>query len=265
MNRSFIGKFRHTAAEQFAKKIHNDRLHGKLDITRQEEKQIDERFVKVFGKKTRVKEREIEKEVLNPLRIKTNDKFSREEVDAVDRGFGFVSHTKQVGNKYSQILRQEKKAEFQKRHEAVKIEKDKVQTVAPAAPAKPSSYYLMLKDKIAKAAEIKEQMRKEAEQDKYNSFHDVKKPAAVSRDDYSKKDQGFGGVSHDRDISINKFGGMSNDKYAQNNNRFGGIKSGEHDVSSSASGHSLLHESPGRGPASKAPTVRTENFRPPVD
>jgi len=126
--KSFRGKFGRNAGGEFARKIHRARLSGDLDITPKMEKEINKRFEKVFTKNGKmplsVKERDIEKEILNPLRLGYNDHFSSENVDKVDKTFGFMDHTKRIGYKYAYGLQQEKKAKFKERLEAMKKDRE---------------------------------------------------------------------------------------------------------------------------------------------
>lgn len=89
------GKFGRSAAKEIAKKIHLDRIHGKLpNISAAEEKQIVEKTIKEFGADTyKFRERDFQERVLNPLRIRQNDMLSKDEVNSVDKDLGLKEHT----------------------------------------------------------------------------------------------------------------------------------------------------------------------------
>ncbi len=103
--------------------MHEKRVHeGKLPhISAIEEKQIIERTVKVFTRNCKayhkIKEREFEREILNPLRIRRDDRLDSKEIDKV---FGLTDHTKKIGGKYISIIKQEKKLADKKRFEEAK-------------------------------------------------------------------------------------------------------------------------------------------------
>lgn len=123
------GKFSRDAISEIKRKMHLDRVrYGKLpNINAKEEKQIIERTVKVFTKDGKapykIKERDFEKEILNPLRIKHDDLLDSKEIDEFDRGFGLTEHTKKIGVKYNSIIKQEKKLAAKKRLEEAKAKK----------------------------------------------------------------------------------------------------------------------------------------------
>ena len=98
MDRYLEGKFGRSAISEFARKLHLDRIHGKLPhISEAREKQIIEKATKEFGPKAfKIRERDFEERVLNPLRIHSDDLFTPEEVDEVDKDFGFKEHTGRI-------------------------------------------------------------------------------------------------------------------------------------------------------------------------
>lgn len=92
------GKFGRSAAKEIARKIHMDRIHGKLpNISAAEEKQIVERTIKEFGPNAlKFRERDFQERVLNPLRIRHNDLLDKDEVNSVDKNLGLKQHSKRV-------------------------------------------------------------------------------------------------------------------------------------------------------------------------
>jgi len=129
-----VGKFGRNAIAEIKRKIHLDRVrYGKLPhINAREEKQIFERAEKVFGKNgkmpNKIRGRELEKEVLNPLSVRMDDYLDTKEVKEIDKDvyniFGLTEHTKQVGSKYFSIVKQEKRLAAKKRFEELKTEKN---------------------------------------------------------------------------------------------------------------------------------------------
>lgn len=202
MFKSFRGKFGRNAGKEFARKIHRARLSGDLKITPKMEKQINERFIKVFAKNGKVplgvKERDIEKEVLNPLRHGLNDYFSSKNIDAVDKGFGFTDHTKQIGNKYSYVLQQEKKAKTQERREVLKVEKEnmaelkKKQKEPEVEKLRETPRYDELRIKIADEA-LK---RKEAMSNRFSGKKQELDKAAHNK---FENDRNLGGIKSNRE------------------------------------------------------------------
>lgn len=194
MVKFFTGKFGRDAGKEFIRKIHHDRLSGDLKISSKMEKQIEERFVKVFAKNgkvpLKVRQRDIEKEILNPLRIKNNDYFSSKNIDAVDKGFGFTEHTKQLGGKYAYILQQEKKAELKKHFADLKAVKEKIieankEQKPPEVKNLPDSSRLDEFRKKREEAALEEEKRREAMESKYGKKD--KEPSAPSQGRFSGK------------------------------------------------------------------------------
>lgn len=132
MVKYITGKFGRPATKQIAKFMREKRVReGKLpNISAREEKQIIERTAKVFTRNGRapyrIKERDFEKEILNPLRIRKDDRLDTGEVNQIESVFGLTDHTKQVGRKYFDIIKKEKRDEFNKLNtEKIKEQPDK--------------------------------------------------------------------------------------------------------------------------------------------
>ncbi len=224
MDKYFRPKSGNDAIKALKKVIHLKRIHNQLDMTQKMEKQIDERIVKVFTKKGKVpfkiKEREFEKEILNPLRLGQHDRFSSADVDVVDKGLGFTDHTKQIGTKYKRILQHEKEAERQKHFEELKSPKE---AVSDAPETKRSS------DEPSRYDIVRERIAMEA----------LKKKEAMSR--FSGKD--------------NELGGVSQDKYAKKDKELGGVRFKGEPISDTGHGHGEIHNR-GGGPAHGIETVK---------
>lgn len=227
MVKYITGKFGRDAIQQFSRDIHLKRISGKLDITPKMEKQIVERTKKVFEKNDkaplRIRERDLQKEVLNVLRIKHDDAFSPKNVEDIDKGFGFTEHTKEIGNKYAFALQQEKRAEIQKQREALKAEKEKA-------------------IEFKKEQNIAESKKQSNEPGSYAWLESL-------RNKFAKKDQRITGAPYSAED--NKFGGAPSNPYAEKDAKLGGIKSNSgrettnnHGMSRGMIGHGGVSEAP---------------------
>lgn len=196
------GKFGRSASEQFAKDLRRQSRFGKLpSINKKEREQVIEMVEKVFKGKTKFKQSDLEKEVLNRLRISHKDLLDSKEIGEVDRVMGLTDHSKKIGTKYLSVLRQEKKEEYQKHLEALKAEKEKAiefkkeQNMA-------ESEKIKLKEEPSKNISWLERL-------------------AVIKSKTAEQDQARTGVPRSAGNN-SRFGGMPQDPYAKNDNRNGG-------------------------------------------
>ncbi len=212
MPKYIYGKHGRDAVKQFAKDLHYKQIHGKLPrINKREEEQIIERAKVVYGKDGKmpykILERDFVKQVLNPLAVRKDDFFDSGEVGEISKGFNFTEHTKQVGSKYSETIR------AQKREEARQKEKMKIES--------------------RNEARIIEEKKSSAEKSRLD---EIRNKISASKNNYSNSPYGgvqqnnpnqYGGIKPDNSFAANsKYGGMAQNNpspYSLNNSRFGGM------------------------------------------
>lgn len=88
------------AIGDLVRKIHQDRIHGRIKISAREEaaliKKATERFVKDGKDPYKIREKDFERDVLNPLRVDRTDLFERDEVDKLADRYGIEHRTDKV-------------------------------------------------------------------------------------------------------------------------------------------------------------------------
>ncbi len=94
---SMRGSHGRGAIGDLARKIHQDRIHGRIKISAREEelliKKATERFVKDGKDPYKIREKDFEREVLNPLRMDRNDLLESGEVDSLADRYGIEHRT----------------------------------------------------------------------------------------------------------------------------------------------------------------------------
>lgn len=248
MVKYITGKFGRSASEWFAKDFRYKSRHGKLpNINRKEREQVIEMVEKVFKDKIKFKQRDLEKEVLNRLRLSNKDLLNSKEVGEVDKAIGISDHTKIIGTKYLSILRQEKetsrqekKAEYQNRLADLKADKDKALELKNERKKSESEKSIGEPGSFSWLAALR------------NKFAQEAKTRGTPSVNYAEKDQ--------------KLGGLSRDRYDENDSRLGGIKSNR-ETPNSMPDRVIPHESPSRDLSHEGGnlTPHTEPLRPPSE
>lgn len=88
------------AIGEFARKLHQDRIHGRVKITARQEKELvdtaTEEFVKNGKDPYKIREKDFEKHVLNRLRMDKNDLLETEDVNKLSQRYGIEHRTDKV-------------------------------------------------------------------------------------------------------------------------------------------------------------------------
>lgn len=97
------GKNGRSAIDELARNIHRDRIHGKINMNAKEEKLLIEKARAAYDKEGerglyKIREKDFERDVLNPLRMDPNDLLEREEVDRLANRYGIEHRTNKVSS-----------------------------------------------------------------------------------------------------------------------------------------------------------------------
>lgn len=88
------------AVGDLARKIHQDRIRGRIKISAREEaaliKKATERFVKDGKDPYKIREKDFERDVLNPLRVDRTDLLESDEVDKLAEHYGIEHRTEKM-------------------------------------------------------------------------------------------------------------------------------------------------------------------------
>lgn len=135
---NFIAKHGRNIKQEVGKIFFNEvRKGGLKHVNKREREEVLERIGKVFTKKDgkisiKAKKYDLDKEIFNPLARGRKGSIGADEVSEVKKALGLSNITRQIGNKYSRILKREKREEYKKRFEekfeAEKAEKIKIET-----------------------------------------------------------------------------------------------------------------------------------------
>ncbi|MBU3924312.1 MAG: hypothetical protein V1732_03225 [Patescibacteria group bacterium] len=92
------GKKGRSAIDELARNIHRDRIHGKINMNAKEEKLLIEKARAAYDKEGerglyKIREKDFERKVLNPLRLDRNDLLERDEVDSIASRYGIEHRT----------------------------------------------------------------------------------------------------------------------------------------------------------------------------